>query len=98
MTELTDVTAKPMSEADSPALIEWTDGSAPALVNSVRVNDNGWLWLRTFDDRTMRFPPHAVARIEYAETEWDGDVLEGNKVLSDGVAEQFSGREFEVWG
>lgn len=57
---------------DRPALVD-IDGQGPVFVASARARDNGWLWVREWDGRTAKVPPHRVEVVRYLETGYYGE-------------------------
>ena len=57
---------------DRPALVE-IDGQDPVFVASARTRDNGWLWVREWDGRAAKVPPHRVEVVRYLEIERYGE-------------------------
>ena len=56
---------------ERPSLVD-VDGQGTVYVADARVRENGWLWIREWDGRTAKLPPHRVLAVRRVETERHG--------------------------
>ncbi|WP_262175010.1 hypothetical protein [Haloarcula laminariae] len=61
-----------LTDADKPAVID-VDGDGDVYVASAKVRENGWLWLKQWDGRTFKLPPHRIRAIQRIRTERHGE-------------------------
>ncbi|WP_144901394.1 hypothetical protein [Halobellus captivus] len=53
---------------ERPSLVD-VDGQGALYVADARVRENGWLWIKEWDGRTAKLPPHRLLAVRRVATE-----------------------------